>query len=93
MEILRSGEWIESLKCFTADIVKGTGGKIIEYKRCRIARRDTLMESGAITGSRTGVIKSAAHNYHFTINLELENGALRKIHPILVYQIDNCPVI
>jgi hypothetical protein len=87
MQILRSGDWCE-LKCITADLVKQTGGKLIHYKKCRIARRQTMTESGAATESFTGTKKSADHNFHFTINLELENGLIRKIHPVLVYEIN-----
>ena len=88
MEIIRSGEWCE-LSVLTADLVKDTGGKVLHFKKCRIARRKQMEESGSSLTSFTGITKPANHNFHFTVNLELENGQIRKIHPVLIFKINN----
>ncbi len=87
MEVIRSGDWCE-IKVLTADLVKNTGGSVLHLKKCRIARRATIEKSGGATNSSTGIIKSAEHNFHFTINVELNNGKIRKIHPILIFEIN-----
>ena len=94
MAILRSGKWIKSLKCLTANLNTGTGGKIIEYKNVRIARQQLMQrrKNTPLTG-HTGQIKDAQHNFHFTINLEMRNRQIRKIHPILIFEINNQPVL
>lgn len=93
MRILRSGEWIDSLWAFTADIAQGTGGQIIEYKNCRIARRKGLLESNIPIEGTSDTIRSANHNANFTINIELKNKQIRKLHPILIFEINKQPVI
>jgi len=92
MAILKSGEWL-SLCCLTADLAKGSGGKIIQYAECRIARLTLMVENKSDKVNKRGKSKSAEHNYNFTINLELKNGQIRKIHPILITHINNLPVI
>lgn len=92
MAILKSGEWL-SLCCLTADMAKVSGGKIIQYAECRIARLVLMMENHSATINKTGKSKSAEHNYNFTINLELKNGQIRKIHPILITHINNFKVL
>ncbi len=89
--MLHSGQWLR-LQLFTADVKMGTGGKVLDLKRCRIARRQPAELQSA--GSQEKVAgKDPNHNYHFTRNVELPNGDLRKIHPILIFKIDNQPVI
>lgn len=91
MEIIRSGDWCE-LKVLTADLVKNTGGSVLHLKKCRIARRESMEKSGTSTTSLTGKAKGADHNTHFTINLELYNGRIRKIHPVLIFEINKTKV-
>ncbi len=93
MALIRSGEWIKSIRCFTADITKDKGGQIIEYKNVRIARRKTMLENDTPVTSLTGDRKDARHNFHFTVNLEGTNNQIRKIHPILIFEINHQPVI
>lgn len=88
LKIIRSGQVIASIKVLTADLVKKTGGQLIEYTNCRIARRQTMEASGAAVSGITGETKSANHNLHFTLNLELHNKQIRKIHPILIYELN-----
>ena len=93
MAIIRSGRWIKSICCLTADLTKNKGGEIIEYKNVRIARRQTMERRGTAVESTTGDHKDARHNFNFTINLELRNHQIRKIHPILIYEVNNLKVI
>ncbi len=93
MVILRSGEWIRSLKCFTADTTKNTGGKIIEYKNCRIARRQTMEQSGMPVVGFSEISRPANHNENFTLNLEMKNIEIRKVHPALIFEINEQPVL
>ena len=90
--ILKSGEWL-SLRCLTADLVKEDGGKLIKYEECRIARKKGLNESKAATTGITDTERPANHNANFTLNLELKNGQIRKIHPILITHINNLQVL
>lgn len=93
LEILKSGKWISNLKCFTADVNKKTGGKILILKQCRIAREKTLVRRNAPITSDSGKRKSANHNENFTLNVELKNKQLRKIHPLLIFELNNLQVI
>ncbi len=90
--MLHSGQWI-SMQVITADVKLGTGGKVLDFKKCKIARRQPadLQAAGGNSFNATG--KDANHNHHFTRNIELPNGDLRKIHPILITKINNQPVI
>jgi len=95
IEILQSGNWC-SLRFITADTNKGTGGKIIELAKCRIARNKPVnipsiaAEPSAVTGNHG---KDPNHNLNFTRNVELQNNTIRKVHPILITHINNTPVL
>lgn len=91
--IIRSGVWIKSLRCFTANITTNTGGQIIEYKNVRIARRQTMQENNTPVTGITGDRKDAQHNFNFTLNIEGRNNQIRKIHPLLIFELDNQQVI
>jgi hypothetical protein len=93
LAILKSGEVITSLKCFTANSALNKGGQILELKECRIARRQTMEQSGAPTTGSTNVERTANHNQNFTVNMELRNHQIRKIHPILIFELNGTPVI
>ena len=90
VDIIQAGDWC-ALTFITADVKKGTGGKVIDIAKCRIARRRQTETS------RPGVIliqsKDPNHNFHFTRNMELPNKMIRKVHPILITHINNQPVI
>lgn len=92
MEIIKSGEWVE-LKVFTADLVKKTGGKILHLEKCRIARRKIGDEHGGISIGSTSLKRPANHNQNFTVNMEMENGLIRKIHPLLIFELNKEKVI
>lgn len=92
MKIIKSGEWF-SLRLLTANISTNTGGKIIEFKRCRIARRKTMEQHGTPTTGSTGFTKDPRHNFNFTVNLELQNKQIRQVHPILIFEMNKQPVL
>lgn len=83
------------LKCFTADLVKGTGGKILEFDECRIARRKTMEETpGVKVDGYSDITRPARHNENFTFNLEIKNnGQIRKVHAILITNINGEKVL
>lgn len=84
---LESGQWC-SLRFITADVNKGSGGKVLELAKCRIARvrTNTTTASSPVpfADGAMGVSKNPNHGYHFTRNVELPNKQLRKVHPILI---------
>ena len=93
LSIIKSGDWIKSIRCITANLGNNTGGQVLELKHCRIARRQTMEQHGTDTTGITDIKKDARHNFHFTLNLEMKNKQIRKIHPILIYEIDKQRVI
>ena len=90
--ILRSGEWC-SIAVVQCDMVKKKAGKLMVLPKVRIARRKSMEEAGTPTTSISENKKSANHNLHFTLNIELPNNQIRKIHPALVYEINGQKVI
>jgi hypothetical protein len=96
ISILEGGDWV-SLSFVTADALRGTGGLVIELKKCRIARNrqpKTSTSKNEPTNIRSGVLgKDPNHRYHFTRNLELPNKTLVKVHPPLIFSINNQQVL
>lgn len=92
LAIMRSGNWF-SCAVIQCDLTRKKAGKILQLPKVRIAKQKTMLESGAATTGITGNRVSAAHNENFTINLELPNQQIKKIHPALVFRINNQPVL
>lgn len=90
IEIIEGGAWC-SLRFITADVNKGTGGKVIELGKCRIAR--TRTSTGDTEFKKTGLNREVAHSYHFTRNMALLNNQIRKVHPILITHLNQEEVI
>ena len=93
LAILESGQWC-SLRYITANTSKGSGGKVIELAKCKIARRQTGNTSGnksAASFSTDG--KDPNHRYHFTRNIELQNKSIRTVYPILITHINQQAVL
>ncbi|MBC7689367.1 MAG: hypothetical protein H7211_14445 [Aquabacterium sp.] len=93
VSIIKSGEWLQSVQFISADMAKNKGGQLITLQRCRIARRKSMQEHGSAIESNTGFTKNARHNENFTLNLELQNGLIRKIHPVLITKLNGTAVI
>ncbi len=97
IEFLESSQWI-SLRFITADVNKGTGGKVLEFTKCRIARgyndkSQPLPQLGYSVQGEEGVRRNPNHSYNFTRNIELPNKQLRKVHPLLITHINSQAVI
>jgi len=92
LTIARSGEWC-SIDCITANLASKKAGRILRLKKCRIARRKSMEQNDVPITNLTGVSRNANHNANFTLNMELENGQIRKIHPVLVFNINGNRVI
>lgn len=86
---LESGNWV-SLRLFQANIAKNSGGKVLELLRCKIARRQPG-ETGSKSAS--GHSKNPEQRLHFTRNVQLQNGDIITIHPILIQSINNGAVL
>jgi len=93
LNIIQSGDWF-SCRVITCDVIKGIGGKVIVYDKCRIARNrlQTTKNNGHVTEEKVKK-KDHQHNLHFTLNVQLPNNQIRKIHPILITHINNNVVI
>jgi len=87
IDIVRGGDWLH-LRYITADVAKAKGGTVIEYIKCRSSRKDKPTLSNAISKG-----KPQNHSDHFTINVELPNGHLRKVHLILITHINQTPIL
>lgn len=99
LSIIESGEYC-SLQFITADVKKGTGGKVIKIPRCRLCRSKNLnfeenTETIAAGSSSSGPVakRFPNHNLHFTRNMELPNKQIRKVHPILIFNINSQDVL
>lgn len=92
LQILEGGDWV-SLRFITADVLKGTGGKVLELAKCRIARRHNKTAAATKTTATNNQSRNPNHSLHFTRNVELPNKQLRKVHPILITHINNQPIV
>lgn len=88
LSIIECGDWFGPLRFIKANLTKGSGGEVVEIAKARLCRR---REKAII--AKSDYNKSANHHYHFTRNIELPNGEIRKIHPILITHINNNKVI
>lgn len=92
INIMESGDWF-SIRFITADVLKGSGGKVIELAKARIARNRSRRKATRQAAADNRISKDPNHNLHFTRNLELQNRQIRKVHPILITHINNHPVL
>jgi hypothetical protein len=90
LQLLRTGEWLH-IRYITADITKGKGGTIIELPKARLVmKRSDDPDSYNPNADNS---KKQNHHFNFTLNLELPNRNIRKIHPILITHINSVPLI
>jgi hypothetical protein len=94
LQLINSGDWV-ALRFITADVLKGTGGKVMEFAKCRIAPNRQPNSKKQDNVKTTGDLKRKDHNHHlhFTLNMELPNHMLRKVHPILITHINNQQIL
>ena len=93
LAIVEGGKWF-TCRFITADQTKKTGGEVITLKKCRLAQRQRLAVNAMVPAAAAQRNHSdPLHHYHFTRNLELENGQMRKVHPLLIVELNGQPVI
>lgn len=93
LQTLESGTWCR-LRFITANTAKGTGGKVMELKKCRYTQRPARKPAALPSAPKEGRRKKAPrHHEHFTRNLETAGKRIVKIHPILITHINNVPVV
>lgn len=98
IEIIDGGAWC-SLRYITADVKKGSGGKVVELEKCRVARKDLNATAKNWTNhfiansESTKEGKAANHHLHFTRNMALPNNQIRKAHLILITHLNKEEVI
>ena len=94
VKILTSGRNC-SISFIKADTKKKIGGEVITFNRCKLARRQPQVKDSTIAVKGEGRIKARNANqaFNFTRNVELSGGAIRTIHPLLIFEINNVQVI
>jgi hypothetical protein len=92
LSTLESGAWC-SLRFITANIAKGTGGKVIELAKVRMRKQLPHLASAAAPAHTSSKTKAANHHQHFTRNVETQAGDIIKVHPILITHLNNHPVL
>lgn len=92
--MIEGGAWL-SLRFITADLKLGTGGKVIEFAKCRIARNrnPVLAKVKSELNNPDAPGKNPDHNLHFTRNMQLPNNQIRKVHPILITHVNQEEVL
>jgi hypothetical protein len=90
LDLFDSGKWL-SVAFVTYDDKRGTAGEIIRIKRCRKLTRTT--KSSRSTGKGKGFLPSESprdpnHDEHFTRNVLLPNGGIRRFHFRLLFVIN-----
>lgn len=94
LEIINSGDWFHNLRFITADVTKGSGGKVIELPKARLSRKFIAgIRQQKREEMQSGGMKNPNHHKHFTVNLELPNSQIVKVHPILITHINNTAVV
>ena len=94
LKIIDTGEWFHNVTVIQANINKGTGGKILEIKKARIARDRTINNSLAVAKKyNLPISKNPNQNENFTRNIELVNKDIITIHPILIKHINGKSVL
>jgi hypothetical protein len=92
IDTIESGDWF-AIRFITADVLKGSGGKVIELAKARVARNRRKTQNSKPKTQNLGVSRNPNHNLHFTRNLELPNKQIRKVHPPLITHINNLSVL
>lgn len=88
---LESGSWV-SLRFITANLAKGSGGKVIELAKCRITHPQKLPSASPVTYN-LHKSKAARHHTHFTRNVETQAKQIIKVHPPLITHLNNIAVL
>lgn len=92
LQILEGGDWVD-LVVITADVAKGTGGKVLTLPQCRIARGHTASKADKPVSVLPKTERNPNHNANFTRNVELPNKRIISIHPPLITYINSQEVL
>ena len=92
IDTIKTGAWC-SIRFIKADLDKGKGGEIVEIPKCRIARLRSDEPAAAVERKSSSDFKPANHNQNFTINIQLPNKQIRKIHPVLITHLNDLQAI
>ena len=90
--IIEKGDWL-SLRVLTGDVKTGKGGSVIDFLKIRIAKNRATGQKNVKISSESRNRKNPHHSANFTLNMELENRHIRKIHPPLITHINGKEVI
>ncbi len=101
LAIIEGGDWFGPLRYVSANVKMGTGGKVKEIPRCRIARnRSTANNLHTVTTEVTASPtmndrkrREANHSANMTRNVELPNKMIITLHPILITHINKQAVL
>lgn len=89
---IESGAYF-SIRFITADVKKGTGGKVLEIPKARIARSFLHSLPNPARTKDADKMRDPNHAQHFTRNIELPNKQIRKVHPFLITHLNHEPVL
>lgn len=98
VKIIERGDWCK-IKFITADVIKGTGGKVITIPKCRLCKtrmdelKEKKLEAQAPLQGKDAITRYPNHPLNFTRNMELQNRQIRKVHPVLIFEINDHPVL
>lgn len=92
LQIIHGGDWC-SLRFLTADVNRGRGGEVIEIAKARLSRRYKAKSESPLNSNSDEVSRRPNHREHFTLNMEMFNKKIRKVHPILITHINNMEVV
>ena len=93
LKILESGRTC-NLSVVKLDTKKKTGGEYISYRNCRIARRQQTSKKKTMKVAGEHIkLRNPHHNFHFTRNIQLANGAIRTIHVLFIESLNNIQIL
>ena len=92
LQIIHGGDWC-SLRFLTADVNRGRGGEVIEIAKARLSRTHKANSESPSNYSHVTDTRRPNHREHFTLNMEMFNKKIRKVHPILITHINNIEVL
>lgn len=95
MDLIDTGKWL-SVVYVSASTKQGEGGEVVRLKRCRKLTKTTANGSKTIKPIKVGLNETSRnpnHHEHFTVNLRLPNGRVRKAYVRLIRAINGQPVI
>lgn len=87
LSILNTGQWC-NIAYVSYDTKKQRFGEIIRLPKCRVANRVNSSEKTSKIADET-ISRLPNHSEHFTKNVTLPSGQVRKVHLRLLFSINN----